>query len=81
MFQSSPGRLTGCNLTMVGVCSCVVPCSVSILTRSSDRMQPGGYLAVRVVLVSILTRSSDRLNLREMLDTIPQVRFNPHPVV
>ena len=75
LFQSSPGRRTGCNWsTFIGV---------SILTRSSDRMQQGGQrtherfnphpvvgpdatLAAwsRSNGVSILTRSSDRMQPR-----------------
>jgi len=60
MFQSSPGPRTGCNLRprLPGVSTVV-----SILTRSSDRVQPQPLPRRRRARrgVSILTRSSDRV--------------------
>ena len=76
MFQSSPGRLTGCNSRdqSVALLHSSGAGRVSILTRSSDRMQlPFVSWPRRGALthVSILTRSSDRM----------QARVFPHPVV
>ena len=46
MFQSSPGRLTGCNLAPQTPTYAAT--GVSILTRSSDRMQRPRPLPLRL---------------------------------
>ena len=67
-FQSSPGRLTGCNPSARVTPRWRRTFDVSILTRSSDRMQPFSWSGFDAAIrgdrvVSILTRSSDRMQL------------------
>ena len=66
VFQSSPGLSTGCN--RLRAVSRSTWCSVSILTRPFDRVQPGGAdLNVEERQVSILTRPFDRVQRVEIV--------------